>query len=176
MGQNTRENARTPGSAAVAVVTGADEHREYSDSERTVTVMLATLVGVAEAAKQRDVPASTIYTWLAKCGGAEALRTAANDVLATTEFAVAIDACLEIRRRLSDMSDKALIDALRLLGSAGARSPNEKSGGDVAHGPPPLIVQFNNGTDRPDEITVPPEPRGRPEQTSHLDPRRSSPI
>ena len=152
MGQNTQEEARAPGASALAVVT--DRQREYSEAERTAIVLLATLVGVAEAARQRDVPASTIYTWLAKIGGAEALREAASDTLASTEYAVAIDVCLEIRKRLPDMSDKGLVDALRVLAASGARSPGDDH--DDTRPPPQVFVQFNNnGRGGYDTIPIP---------------------
>ena len=114
MGQTTQADARTPGGDALAVVAG-DGPREYSEAERVTIVLLATLVGVAEAARIRDVPASTIYDWLAKVGGVQALREAASDTLAATMHVVAIELCLEIRKKLPDMSDKAMIEALRVL-------------------------------------------------------------
>ena len=164
MGQNTRDDARTPGSEAMAIITNVDAtgKRDYSKAEQTAIVLLATLVGVAEAARVRDVPASTIYTWLAKVGGAEALRTEASAVLASTQFGVAIEICLEIRKRLPDMSDAAVLDALRAVGG-GARSPLEGQtpSGATAHAGAIIQVLIQGKDGAPDEVieVVRPKPQ-----------------
>ena len=151
MGQNTQDDARTPGAAALAVVNDSGGPREYSEAERTVIVLLATLVGVAEAAKIRDVPASTIYDWMAKLGGVKALREAASDTLAATLHAVAIELLLELRKKLPDMSEKGLADTLRVLVASGARGPADDQPGANRQPVAPILIQFNNG----DTIPIP---------------------
>ena len=150
MGQNTQADARTPGGDALAVVAG-DGPREYSEAERVTIVLLATLVGVAEAARIRDVPASTIYDWLAKLGGVQALREAASDTLAATMHVVAIELCMEIRKRAPDMSDKAQVEALRVMVASGARGPADDQAGRSRQPTAPILIQFNNG----DTIPIP---------------------
>lgn len=157
MGQNTRDDARTPSSEAMALVTGADvgRNREYSKAEQTAIVLLSTLVGVAEAARLRDVPASTIYGWLGKAGGAEALRKEASDVLASTQFGLAIEICLEIRKRLPDMKDDAILDALRAVGG-GARSPMDgRANVASAQAGANLTVLIQNKDGVTEVVTVP---------------------
>ena len=154
MGQNTQDDARTPGAAALAVVNDSGGTREYSEAEKVTTALLATLVGVAKAARQRDIPASTIYDWLSQMGGVEAMRKAASDTLASTEYAVAIEVCQEIRNRLGDMSEKGLLDFLRLA-NVGARGPADDQ--DAPSGQPtaPILIQFNNGRGGFDTLEMP---------------------
>ena len=157
MGQNTQEEARTPGAAALAVVNESGAPREYSEAEKVTTVLLATLVGVAEAARQRDIPASTIYTWLSHMGGVEAMRKAASDTLASTEYAVAIEVCQEIRKRLGVMSEKGLVDFLRLA-NAGARGPADDQDAPSGQRTAPVYIQLNNGRGGYDTLPVPADP------------------
>ena len=163
MPQKTKAQARTPSTDAVAVLqrkpTGGAAHtrpnNDYSTAEKVVTVMLATLVGVAEAAIKRDVPAKTIYNWLAEIGGAAALREAASDTLAACEWAVAVDVCQKLLAKTQDMDVSALLETLKLTASAGARSPAER--GQSEPKTAPILIQLNNGRGGYDTLTVPAE-------------------
>ena len=159
--QRTREQARSPSSKAITTLeskpTGGAAHtkpnNEYSDAEKIVTVMLATLVGVAEAAIKRDVPAKTIYNWLGEIGGAAALREAASDTLAACEWAVAVDVCQKLLAKTADMDVSALLETLSLTAAAGARSPAERD--HSASKAPPIYIQLNNGRGGYDTLPVP---------------------
>ena len=159
--QQTREQARPANADAVAVLerkpTGGAAHkgpsRDYTSAEKVVTVMLATLVGVAEAARQRDIPASTVYNWLGDLGGAATLREVASDTLAACEWAVAVEVCRQLLAKTADMDVSALLDTLRLTAAAGARSPAQQdhSGAKAT----PIYIQLNNGRGGNDSFELP---------------------
>ena len=117
--------------------------------------MLATLVGVTEAAEKQDVPASTIYNWLDEFGGAAVLRETASSTLAACEFAVAVDVCQRLLAKTQDMDVNALLETLKLTAAAGARSPAERDHSESKT--PPILIQFNNGRGGHDTLTVPAE-------------------
>ena len=163
MPQKTKAQARSPSTDALAVLerkpTGGAAHtrpnNDYSTAEKVVTVMLATLVGVAEAAIKRDVPAKTIYNWLAAIGGAAALREAASDTLAACEWAVAVDVCQKLLAKTQDMDVSALLETLKLTASAGARSPAERDHSESKAAP--ILIQLNNGRGGYDTLPLPAE-------------------
>ena len=161
--QQTREQERSPNTEALEVLerkpTGGAAHkgpnRDYSNAEKVVTVMLATLVGVAEAARKRDVPASTVYNWLGDLGGAASLREVASDTLAACEWAVAVEVCRRLLAKTSKMDVKQLLDTLSLTAAAGARSPAERD--HSASKVPPILIQLNNGRGGYDTLPLPPD-------------------
>ena len=156
MPQKTKAQAQDASTDAVAVLEPKRTTAEYSKAQKVVTVMLATLVGVTEAAEKQDVPASTIYNWLAEFGGAAVLRETAGNVLAACEFAVAVDVCRQLLAKTQDMSIEDLLLTLKLTASAGARSPAERDHSESKAAP--IYIQLNNGRGGYDTLPVPAEP------------------
>ena len=128
--------------------------RNYTELERTIAVMLASIIGAGPAAKQLDYPRRTVNDWMEKHGGVAELREAARQVLGHSLYTTAVWLCNELRKRAEDMTTEEITKVLPTL-TAGAVGP--LMGSQPESKAPPILIQLNNGRGGYDTLTVPPD-------------------
>lgn len=117
----------------------------YSELDRAVCILVATVTSPPEASELLDIPIRTVYDWLAKSGGIAELKDNARTVLGHSMYGTALLVCKQLREKLVDMDTEQLIQALKAL-SAGAiaplMAPNQQA---TAQAGAFLKIQFGDG-------------------------------
>ena len=126
--------------------------RSYSTLERTVAVMLASIIGPTEAAKQLDYPRRTVNDWMVNHGGVAELMEAARHVLGHSLYTTAVWLCDELRDRASSMTTEEITKVLPTL-TAGAVGPLMGTRDDAKARP--IYIQLNNGRGGSDSFELP---------------------
>ena len=129
--------------------------RNYTELERTIAVMLASIIGPTDAAKQLDYPTRTVFDWMEKHGGVAELREQARSVLGHSLYTTAVWLCNELRKRAGDMTTEQITKVLPTL-TAGAVGP--LMGAQTDSKAPPIYIQLNNGRGGYDTLPVPSDP------------------
>ena len=153
--QQTQTEETTPEASEVPSGTTREGMRTYSTLERTVAVMLASIIGAGPAAKQLDYPRRTVNDWMEKHGGVAELREAARQVLGHSLYTTAVWLCDELRKRAGDMTTEQITKVLPTR-TAGAVGP--LMGSQAESKAAPILIQFNNGRGGYDTLPVPSDP------------------
>ena len=107
--------ALTPNGELPAHMSKGHKRRKYTELDRVTGLMLASLIGATEAAKELGFPRRTMYLWAEQIGGIAQLTEQSRSVLGHTMYATALEACRQLRAKFASMSGPDLITALKAL-------------------------------------------------------------
>ena len=127
--------------------------RNYTELERTIAVMLASIIGAGPAAKQLDYPRRTVNDWMEKHGGVAELREGARQVLGHSLYTTAVWLCNELRNRAKDMTTEEITKVLPTL-AVGAVAPLMAAGGQSATLPANVVQILIGDKDHREVIEV----------------------
>ena len=126
----------------------------YSTLERTIAVMLASIIGPTLAAKQLGYPQRTVYDWCEKNGGVAELREGARNVMGHSLFTTGVFLCNVLRERADSMTTEEITKLLPTL-AAGAAAPLMAAGGQSATLPANVVQVIIGDKDHREVIEVP---------------------
>ena len=87
--------------------------RTYGAEAKITTMMLALTVGVAAAAKQREIPRNTIYEWFKEGGGFEHIRVVADAAMIHAGLEARQSVYEAVKSRVEDMPIGELMTTFR---------------------------------------------------------------
>ena len=135
----------------------AKDQKDYSETEKIGTMLIALAEGVAVAARKTDTSSSTIYHWFEESGGIGNIRAfteaATQDALLTANRAV----YEAVAKRVGDLSDTDLMTTFRKMIEVEAAGRGESGPAAVAQAGATAIGELHVHVDG-EEIVVAREP------------------